>query len=141
MVNEVYVQSQKQLAALSSDPARYKDILTDLIVQVGAAANNDQSRAYHLISCRPLYLSDSFGCGGSGVCLQGLLRLLEPEVVIRCREVDRPVVESVLPAAAAKYSKILHDEANLNKAVKLSIDKLGRYLPPPPSSDSNTPSW
>lgn len=103
VVNEVYVQSQKQLAALSSDTARYKDILTDLIVQ-------------------------------------GLLRLLEPEVVIRCREIDRPVVESVLPAAAAKYSKILHDEANLNKAVKLSIDKLGRYLPPPPASGSNTPS-
>lgn len=72
---------------------------------------------------------------------QGLLRLLESEVIIRCREMDRPVVESILPAAAAKYSKILNEEAGLKKTVKLSIDKLGRYLPPPPSGDSSVPSW
>lgn len=73
--------------------------------------------------------------------IQGLLRLLEPEVVIRCREVDRSVVESVLSAATSKYSKILSDEAGINKTVKLSVDKSGRYLPPPPSSDTSVPSW
>ncbi|CDJ27168.1 vacuolar ATP synthase subunit e, putative [Eimeria mitis] len=104
VVNEVYAQSQKQLAAICSDSARYKELLVDLIVQ-------------------------------------GLLRLLEAEVIIRCREMDRQVVESILPAAAAKYSKILNDEAGLKKTVKLSIDKLGRYLPPPPSGDSSVPSW
>lgn len=104
VVNEVCIQSQKQLATISSDTARYKELLTNLIVQ-------------------------------------GLLRLLEPEIVIRCREVDRQVVESVLSAAAAKYSKILSDEAGINKTVKLSVDKSGRYLPPPPSSDANAPSW
>lgn len=103
VVNEVYAQSQKQLAAISSDTAKYKELLVDLIVQ-------------------------------------GLLRLLESEVVIRCREMDRAVVESILPTAAAKYSKILNDEAGLKKTVKLSIDKLGRYLPPPPSGDSSVPS-
>lgn len=103
VVNEVCVQSQKQLAGISSDTAKYKELLTSLIVQ-------------------------------------GLLRLLEPEVVIRCREVDRSVVESVLSAAASKYSKILSDEAGVNKAVKLTIDKSGRYLPPPPSSDTSVPS-
>lgn len=34
VVNEVCVQSQKQLAAISSDGARYKELLTNLIVQV-----------------------------------------------------------------------------------------------------------
>ncbi|KAL8433081.1 hypothetical protein Efla_006280 [Eimeria flavescens] len=104
VVNEVCIQSQKQLAAISSDTARYKELLTDLIVQ-------------------------------------GLLRLLEPEVIIRCREMDRPVVESVLSAAATKYSNVLSNEAGLNKSVKLSVDKSGRYLPPPPSSDPEVPSW
>lgn len=103
VVNEVCIQSQKQLAAISSDTAKYKELLTNLIVQ-------------------------------------GLLRLLEPEVIIRCREVDRSVVESVLSAAATKYSKVLSSEAGLNKTVKVSVDKSGRYLPPPPSSDSNLPS-
>ncbi|KAL8444950.1 hypothetical protein Emag_005270 [Eimeria magna] len=104
VVNEVCIQSQKQLAEISSDTAKYKQLLTDLIVQ-------------------------------------GLLRLLEPEVIIRCREVDRPVVENVLSAAAAKYSNVLSTEAGLNKSVKLSVDKTGRYLPPPPTSDPSVPSW
>ncbi|XP_026192621.1 V-type proton ATPase subunit E2 [Cyclospora cayetanensis] len=104
VVSEVYAQSQKQLAAISSDTAKYKELIMNLIVQ-------------------------------------GLLRLLEPEVIIRCREVDRSLVESVLSAAASKYSKILSSEAGLNKTVKLSVDKTGRYLPPPPSADSSLPSW
>ncbi|KAL8434633.1 hypothetical protein ACSSS7_003031 [Eimeria intestinalis] len=103
VVNEVCMQSQKQLAEISSDSAKYRELLTDLIVQ-------------------------------------GLLRLLEPEVIIKCREVDRPVVESVLSAAAAKYSNVLSTEAGLNKSVKLAVDKTGRYLPPPPTSDPGVPS-
>ncbi|OEH73711.1 vacuolar atp synthase subunit [Cyclospora cayetanensis] len=103
VVSEVYAQSQKQLAAISSNTAKYKELIMNLIVQ-------------------------------------GLLRLLEPEVIIRCREVDRSLVESVLSAAASKYSKILSSEAGLNKTVKLSVDKTGRYLPPPPSADSSLPS-
>ena len=37
VVTEVYVQSQKQLAAISSDTAKYKELLTNLIVQVGVS--------------------------------------------------------------------------------------------------------
>lgn len=88
-----------------------------------------------------------FECGLSpgvwefAMILQGLLRLLEPEVIVRCREIDRSVVESVLSAAATKYSNILETEAGIKKSVKLSLDKSGRYLPPPPSNDSSGHSW
>lgn len=68
--------------------------------------------------------------------VQGLFRLLEPEVIVRCREMDKSLVEGVLKDAAKRYSDIMKAEAHINKTVKLSIDKSGRYLPPPLSSDN-----
>lgn len=75
------------------------------------------------------------------LCVQGLLRLLESDVVIRCREMDKDLVEGLLPSAAKRYSQIMRDEAGINKTVKVTLDKSGRYLPPPPSSDNPGMSW
>ncbi|PFH32440.1 putative vacuolar atp synthase subunit e [Besnoitia besnoiti] len=68
--------------------------------------------------------------------VQGLLRLLESEVIVRCREMDKGLVEAVIPNAMKRYSEIMRDEAGINKSVKVTLDKSGRYLPPPPSTDN-----
>jgi len=61
---------------------------------------------------------------------QGLLMLLENEVLVRCRQSDVRVVESCLQAAAAEYSKILKQETGTTRSVTLKLDK--EYLPAAP---------
>merc|ERR1712176_319823 len=60
--------------------------------------------------------------------VQGLLMLLESEVEIRCREKDKALVEGVLGAAAAQYSKIIETETKAKKACKLTLNK-SQFLP------------
>ncbi|CAM8955222.1 unnamed protein product [Rhodiola kirilowii] len=70
-----------------------------------------------------------------GLIVQSLLRLKEPAVLLRCREVDRKLVESVLNNAAQEYAQ----KADVH-APKVTID--GVYLPfPPKSSDSHESYW
>jgi len=69
---------------------------------------------------------------------QGLLMLLEPEVVVRCRECDAKLVESCLKPAAEDYSKVIKSETGATKSCKLSVDKA--FLPPPPGKDDSAPS-
>lgn len=59
---------------------------------------------------------------------QSLLRLKEPSVLLRCREVDRKVVESVLNEAKQEYA----DKAKVH-APKITVDDV--YLPPPPTNN------
>ena len=67
--------------------------------------------------------------------MQGLQRLNERAVLLRCREVDLSLVESTLEDAKKDYfSKAKVD-------VRIELDKKV-YLPPPPSnSDPNRLSW
>ncbi|KAL7248749.1 hypothetical protein ACSBR2_003481 [Camellia fascicularis] len=70
-----------------------------------------------------------------GLIVQSLLRLKEPSVLLRCREIDVVLVESVLDDAKREYT----DKAGVH-APKITVDKRV-YLPPPPSSeDSHGPS-
>ncbi|CAK9142148.1 unnamed protein product [Ilex paraguariensis] len=70
-----------------------------------------------------------------GLIVQSLLRLKEPSVLLRSREVDVALVESVLDAAKKEYAV----KAKVH-APKVVIDKRV-FLPPPPSSaDSHGPS-
>ncbi|KAA8517620.1 hypothetical protein F0562_015094 [Nyssa sinensis] len=62
-----------------------------------------------------------------GLIVQSLLRLKEPSVLLRCREVDVGLVESVLEDAKREYA----EKAKVH-APKVTIDK-HVYLPPPPS--------
>ncbi|KAG6640351.1 V-type proton ATPase subunit E2 [Carya illinoinensis] len=67
---------------------------------------------------------------------QSLLRLKEPAVLLRCREVDRKLVESVLEEAKQEYA----GKAKV-KAPKVTVDNQV-YLPPPPTPsamDSHEP--
>ncbi|CAK8539323.1 unnamed protein product [Lathyrus sativus] len=59
--------------------------------------------------------------------IQSLLRLKEPSVLLRCREVDLPLVEDVLESAAQEYA----EKANVH-VPEVVIDK-DVYLPPAPS--------
>ncbi|XP_029122633.1 V-type proton ATPase subunit E isoform X3 [Elaeis guineensis] len=63
-----------------------------------------------------------------GLMVQSLLRLKEPSVLLRCREVDRKLVESVLNEAKQEYA----DKANVH-APKITVDNV--YLPPPPTDN------
>ncbi|KAL0285985.1 UNVERIFIED_CONTAM: V-type proton ATPase subunit E2 [Sesamum angustifolium] len=62
-----------------------------------------------------------------GLIVQSLLRLKEPSILLRCREMDVSLVNSVLEDAKREYAK----KAKV-QAPSITIDKV--YLPPPPSS-------
>ena len=49
--------------------------------------------------------------------VQGLFQIMEPKVILRCREVDVPLVRNVLPAAVEQY------KAQINQNVELFIDE------------------
>merc|ERR1712194_897589 len=61
----------------------------------------------------------------TSLIVQGLLMLLENEVIVRCRQSDAQVVATCLQGAAAEY-------ARGNKSVSLKLDK--EFLPPAPSA-------
>ncbi|XP_016977024.1 V-type proton ATPase subunit E [Drosophila rhopaloa] len=49
--------------------------------------------------------------------VQGLFQVMEPKVILRCREVDVPLVRDVLPSAVEQY------KAQINQNVDLFIDE------------------
>merc|ERR1719350_1652115 len=61
--------------------------------------------------------------------VQGLLMFLEEEVQVRCRASDDKLVEKCLAEAAKQYSKVVKDETQADKIVKLTLDKTEK-LPP-----------
>lgn len=68
--------------------------------------------------------------------LQSLLRLKEPSVLLRCREMDSQLVNSILDAAKQEYA----EKAKVH-APKITVDE-HVYLPPPPAGDgAHGPSW
>jgi V-type H+-transporting ATPase subunit E len=70
--------------------------------------------------------------------VQGALTLLEPEIKVRCRQVDQKLVMSVLPAAQAEFSKVVKAQTGVDKSVSLSIDS--KNLPPPPGTQGSPTS-
>ncbi|KAK6943295.1 V-type ATPase subunit E [Dillenia turbinata] len=71
-----------------------------------------------------------------GLIVQSLLRLKEPSVLLRCREVDVGLVESVLDEAKREYA-----EKSQVHAPTVTIDARV-YLPPPPKgADLDEAFW
>lgn len=65
-----------------------------------------------------------------------MLRLKESSVLLRCREADVSLVDSVLEEAKQEYA----EKAKVHPP-KVAVDKQ-TYLPPPPSTaESHGPSW
>uniref|UniRef100_A0A7S1FAL2 V-type proton ATPase subunit E n=1 Tax=Noctiluca scintillans TaxID=2966 RepID=A0A7S1FAL2_NOCSC len=58
---------------------------------------------------------------------QGLLALLEEEVVVQCREADLPLVEQCLAPACKLYSDTIQEQTGATKGCTLTIDK-SRFL-------------
>lgn len=63
--------------------------------------------------------------------VQGLLMLLEEDVVVKCRQVDVAMVNSVKEKAATMYSQIIKDKSGAVRKVRLTVDS--ENLPPAPS--------
>nr|CAG4638105.1 EOG090X0F8Y [Chydorus sphaericus] len=59
--------------------------------------------------------------------IQALFQIMEPTVMIRCREADLDIVESVLPDAMAKYTEAMHKPCQISIAKDnfLSADACG----------------
>jgi len=62
---------------------------------------------------------------------QGLLMLLEEDVMVHCRATDTALVEGCLAEACANYAKVIKDKSGATKKVKCTIDK-SAPLPPAP---------
>ncbi|EDV47911.1 V-type proton ATPase subunit E [Drosophila erecta] len=45
--------------------------------------------------------------------VQGLFQIMEPKVILRCREVDVPLVRDVLPTAVEQYKAAIHQNVDL----------------------------
>lgn len=71
--------------------------------------------------------------------VQGLLMLLEDDVVVRCRKEDLTLVQGCLAEATANYAKIVKEETGARKAVKLTIDQVNS-LPPGPTPGNSGPT-
>ena len=65
-------------------------------------------------------------CSNGIVALQGLLRLKEPSVLLRCRESDLQYVEPILDSAKEEYA----NKANVHSP-EIVVDQV--YLPPAPT--------
>jgi V-type H+-transporting ATPase subunit E len=61
---------------------------------------------------------------------QGLLLMLEEDVTVQCRQVDKALVEGCFAEASANYSRIVKSESGVTKQVRLSLNK--EFLPGPP---------
>jgi len=62
--------------------------------------------------------------------VQGLIKLLEENVVIVCKKSEVPIVESILSTAVSEFETILHKESKKYKdfTTKVSIDSK-KFLP------------
>ncbi|KAL1324201.1 V-type proton ATPase subunit E2-like [Arachis ipaensis] len=67
--------------------------------------------------------------------LQGLVRMREPSVIIRCRESDKKLIESLIEECKKDYM----DKMRLQQPPKITIDERV-YLPPPPKNGNGADS-
>ena len=65
--------------------------------------------------------------------LQGLIKIEEPDIVVRCRKVDMEIVRAVIPEVREKYIKMMKDECAMDVEVTVTLNEdEGKMLPPPP---------
>ena len=66
--------------------------------------------------------------------LQGLIKIEEPDIVVRCRKVDLELVRSIIPEVREKYIKMMKDECGETVAVSVTLNEdESKMLPPPPN--------
>ncbi|KAK9193704.1 hypothetical protein WN944_004401 [Citrus x changshan-huyou] len=69
-----------------------------------------------------------------GLIVQSMLRLNEKAVLLRCREMDRKLVESIVEEAKKEFA-----EKTKRQAPKITMDEKFFLPPPPKSADSHEP--
>lgn len=69
---------------------------------------------------------------------QSMIKLLEPTVIVRCRQSDLEVVESAIPKAVKKFKEILHKECGVSMNVEARIDRENFLYPAPTSMEQNS---
>lgn len=130
-LQELLVTTQRRLASFASDPAVYKGVLRGLIVQV-RGPQRPRSRVYLAACSRPPVPP----------LPQGLVKLGETKVIVRCREVDVPLVQEVAPQALEEYKQTMLREAGITVKCSIAVnDKDKKHLPPPPAEGRVGPSW
>lgn len=65
--------------------------------------------------------------------LQGIIKIEEPDIVVRCRKVDLDLVRRIIPEVRDKYVKMMKEECGevVSVSVTLNEDE-SKMLPPPP---------
>lgn len=63
----------------------------------------------------------------TNLIVQGLLKLLEDQVVVRCKESDKSMVEGCLAEATKNYADLIKKETGAVKTCKVTLDT--SYLP------------
>ena len=71
--------------------------------------------------------------------VQGFIKLLDQEVVVRCRQEDENLVQQVLDEAKAQFQEIMERETGKTYTLSVKLDA-DTYLPPAPEPDSHNPS-
>ena len=55
------------------------------------------------------------------IIVQGLIKIEEPVVDIQCRDVDKEIVNRVLPEAVAEFKKLMTEAGHVNVSPKVKI--------------------
>ena len=67
--------------------------------------------------------------------LQGLIKIEEPDIVVRCRKVDLDLVRRIIPEVQNKYIQMMKDECGVDVVVNVTLNEdESKMLPPPPSN-------
>ncbi|KAK6588540.1 hypothetical protein RS030_4532 [Cryptosporidium xiaoi] len=69
---------------------------------------------------------------------QSMIKLLEPVVIVKCRQSDLALVESAIPKAIKKFKEILQNECGITMNVDAKIDKENFLYPAPTSVEQNS---
>lgn len=62
--------------------------------------------------------------------VQGLIKLYETKVSVRCREMDLALIQAVLTSASQEYIQLMKSEANLDVTMDLSVNSDEKALLP-----------
>lgn len=65
---------------------------------------------------------DRYGRLLTDLICQGCLKLMEDNVVVRCRKEDSQTVQSCFAAAQTRFTQVIQKECSVNKSVKLALD-------------------
>lgn len=55
--------------------------------------------------------------------VEGLVKLMEPKVLVRCLSRDAPLIKQVLSACIEQYKKILKEELDQDAELELNVDE------------------